>query len=254
MTYQNPVKRSQYPEIQTTGDNLYSRVRDFYLAEEARIVQAIRRGDRPEAVAAINRVLVHVYAKGGEDSDALKGLLLELVVMMSRAAADAGASQEEILGNGYEHLVELSRVQDDEELAVWLRHSFDRIMAAVGSGKKPDAVLSKTMAFLRDHCSEHLTRSWLARHVGVSESHLASLLKDRLGQSFTELLQQVRLDKALEQLRGTDAPIADIAAACGFSDQSHLTRIMRQLKGYTPRHYRAASSAGGDVSREEPGV
>jgi AraC family transcriptional regulator len=38
----------------------------------------------------------------------------------------------------------------------------------------------------------------------------------------------------------TDQPIAAIAAACGFSSQSHLTRVFQRHVGKTPAVYRAA--------------
>ena len=61
--------------------------------QEPLLLAAIRRGDRGEARRIINHVLVHIYSAGEERSDLLKGLLLELVVMISRAAVEAGAVQ-----------------------------------------------------------------------------------------------------------------------------------------------------------------
>lgn len=65
----------------------------------------------------INHVLVHIYSAGEERSDLLKGLLLEFVVMISRAAVEAGASQTECLGINFQLLTDLSKIEDDEPLA-----------------------------------------------------------------------------------------------------------------------------------------
>ncbi|MEX1119529.1 MAG: helix-turn-helix transcriptional regulator [Terrimicrobiaceae bacterium] len=221
-------------------------MRDFYLGEEPYLIESIRRGDRPAAVESINRVLVHVYARGAEDSEQLKGLLLELVVMMSRAAVDAGASQTVILGMGYRHLVELSKVHDDEELARWLRSTFFRIIDAVQAtiSERPDPVITKTLRVLRESCAGSLTRQDVAKTVGVSPSHLAELLKERLGRSFSELLAEARLARACDLLKTTNDKIADIAVDSGFSDQSHLTRVFREVRGLTPRQFRAHCAEG----------
>ena len=64
----------------------YDRVREFYLFQEPALLAAIQCGDRGETIRIINQVLVHIYSAGQERSDLLKGLLLELVVMISRAA------------------------------------------------------------------------------------------------------------------------------------------------------------------------
>jgi AraC-like DNA-binding protein len=47
-----------------------------------------------------------------------------------------------------------------------------------------------------------------------------------------------RIDRAKALLRGSEAPLAEIADACGFSDQSHLTRVFRSLTGTSPGAWR----------------
>jgi two-component system, response regulator YesN len=234
------MQRHQFPDIEADERSFFCRIRDFYLEEEPIIIAAILRLDRAAAIESINRVLVLVYSRGAENTDHLKGLLLELVVMLSRAAVDAGASQTEILGMGYRHLVELSKVRDDEELARWLRATFLRIISAgqAASGEKPDPIVARATAVLRERCDESLTRPQVARMVGVSPSHLAQILKKHLGRSFSELLLEFRLARACDLLRKTDEKIAAVAALSGFSDQSHLTRVFRDVRGVTPRQFR----------------
>jgi AraC family transcriptional regulator len=48
----------------------------------------------------------------------------------------------------------------------------------------------------------------------------------------------VRITNALRQLRETDLTIAEIAAKCGFSDQSYFDRRFRQAFGKSPREWR----------------
>ena len=53
-----------------------------------------------------------------------------------------------------------------------------------------------------------------------------------------EWVRRLRLEDALGRLTRSDASIADVAAASGFADQSHLTRVMRRRLGVTPAEYR----------------
>jgi len=218
----------------------FDRIREFYLYEEPALLAAIKLGDRREARRIINHLLVHIYSAGEERNELLKGLLLELVVMISRAAVEAGASQTELLGMRFSHLAELAELDDDEALAAWLRGTLERIFTAMERQHSFDVpvLVSSTLRFMRQHMARELTRTDLARHVGVSPGHLTQLLKERTGRSFVELLREVRVEAACELLVQTEKPLAEVAADCGFCDQSYLTHVFKALRGMTPKHYR----------------
>ena len=81
----------------------------------------------------------------------------------------------------------------------------------------------------------------VAAAAGVHPIHLARQFRSRMGCTFGEFVRRIRLARALEQLRDTSASIADIAAATGFADQSHLTRLTTARVGLSPAAYRRAS-------------
>ncbi len=62
---------------------------------------------------------------------------------------------------------------------------------------------------------------------------------------------RVRARHALKFIRNTRAPLASIAAELGFSDQSHMTRSVKQLTGMGPRAWRTAN---GFKTAATPGV
>jgi AraC-like DNA-binding protein len=52
---------------------------------------------------------------------------------------------------------------------------------------------------------------------------------------------RMRARQALRSIQNTQAPLASIAAELGFSDQSHMTRSVKQLTGMAPRRWRSAA-------------
>jgi AraC-like DNA-binding protein len=216
------------------------RIRELYLYEEPALLASIRRGDRKEATRIINLLLVQIYSVGAQGNELLKGLLLELIVMMSRAAVEAGASQSEVLGLRFQHLTELAGIDDDEHLAHWLRESVVRIFDTVERHQKTalPSVVVRALKVIREECADSLTRADVARKAGVSPSHLAELLQERTGRSFTELLREARVERACELLRASEHSMAEIAAECGFCDQSYFTHVFQKLKKQAPKQYR----------------
>ncbi len=231
---------NDFPAIPLLEHRPYDRIREFYLYQEPALLAAMRRGDRSEAIRIVNHVLVHIYSAGEERSDLLKGLLLELVVMISRAAIEAGAQPSEVLGTNYRLITELAAIDDDEPLAEWLRSMFDHLFATIRNQENftPPLLVGKALEFMRDNLHREITRDETAQHAGISPSHFSHLLRERTGRSFTELLRQCRVDLACELLLHSQLSLADIAIRCGFCDQSYFTRVFRDVKGLPPGQYR----------------
>ena len=233
---------NDFPAIALLELRPYDRIRELYLLEEPMLLAAIRRGERGEARRIINHVLVQIYSAGEERSDLLKGLLLELVVMISRAAVEAGASQSEVLGLNFRLLTELAEIDDDEDLAAWLRKTLEHVFSTIERQEDftPPLLITRALAFMRENLHREITRDETARHAGISPSHFSRLLKERTGRSFTELLRQCRVDLACDLLLGSEMTLTEIAGTCGFCDQSYFTRVFQDVKGLTPRQFRCA--------------
>ena len=73
----------------------------------------------------------------------------------------------------------------------------------------------------------------LARRLGVSAEHASRALSRSYGMSPRALRREARWRRALQLLGGAQS-LAEIAAAAGFADQSHLHRVVVAHAGCTP--------------------
>lgn len=233
---------NDFPAVEMLEQRPYDRIREFYLYEEPALMAAMRRCDRGEATRIINHILVHIYSAGQERSDLLKGLLLEIVVMVSRAAVEAGAMQSEVLDMNFQCIRELAGIEDDEHLARWLRAAMERMFAAMERREDfaPPMLVAKALRYMREHLHSDVSRDETAYHAGASPSHFSRLLRERTGQSFTDMLRHCRVNRACEMLEETESSLAEIAGECGFCDQSYFTHVFQKIKGITPRQFREA--------------
>jgi AraC-like DNA-binding protein len=78
----------------------------------------------------------------------------------------------------------------------------------------------------------------MARTAGVSVSRLHALFRRERDTTPGDWLLACRLQRACDWLRETERPVAEIALAAGFSEQSALTRAMRRQLDTTPAAYR----------------
>jgi AraC-like DNA-binding protein len=236
---------NDYPAVSLDREQPYDQIRELYLYREPELLAAIRCGDRRGARKVINHLLVHIYSAGEEYNELLKGLLLELVVMMARAAVESGATQTEVLGLHFQHLTELSEIDNEEALAAWLRNAFERIFTVIErhDGRDTPPRIAKALAYMRSNVEKDLTREEVARHAGISPGYFSHLLRLSTGRAFSELLRGIRVEAACGYLRNSDYSLADIASACGFCDQSYFSNVFREIKGMTPRQLRESDAA-----------
>lgn len=88
-----------------------------------------------------------------------------------------------------------------------------------------------------------LSTSALAKRVGLSASHFARAFKASTGHSPRAFVMRQRIDRARALMIGTDMPLCEVALECGFADQAHLSRLFRQLVGFSPSTWRRMNTA-----------
>lgn len=117
-------------------------------------------------------------------------------------------------------------------------------IAAIGDPPQPrDARVERALAWIDRHFAGRLSVAAAARDAGVSASRLAHLVRRQTGRSLQAHLAERRVAEARRLLMATGLPLCDVAAAAGFSDQSHLGLVFRRLTGMTPRRFRLVGGA-----------
>lgn len=218
----------------------YDTIREAYLREEPTLLAAVKQGDRRLAREILNRLLVGIYHLGGQRLELLKSLTLELVVMIYRAAVEAGARPTELLGMNYDSVSQLAAVRDDVQLCHWLTDMLERLMDGIREFRdQPNLVLlQQALRYMEQNLERDLTRDEVARVACLSPSHFSHLVTEKIGRSFRDLLIDARVARAAHLLRHSARSMADIATACGFRDASRFGKVFRQRTGTTPLAYR----------------
>lgn len=119
------------------------------------------------------------------------------------------------------------------------RSGSDALKANAPSKGQPAAAGSGAAGPARGRC---LHPAWIAR------SYRAAA-----GEGLREALRRSRVEAAVRQLRESSAPLAEIAVAAGFCDQSHMNRSFRRVVGRTPLEVRREAALLGPVARANPG-
>lgn len=98
---------------------------------------------------------------------------------------------------------------------------------------------------VREYLSENYTDSNIcldnvAEHLGVSYYFLSRIFKSETNQSFSDMLNDTRIYRAMELLRCTNMSVQDISIQVGYTNWSTFLRAFRKRAGMTPLQYRNA--------------
>src|SRR4051794_6605330 len=141
--------------------------------------------------------------------------------MYAEACRDDPASEFIIEGLAMELLGELLRRQNEAAAA-------------------PNADwLELVREIVQDRYREPLSLRELGEQAKVHPVHLARAFRKRYGCCVGDYLRQMRVAGACRDLADSDLGMAEIAGRNGFSDQSHLCRVVKRYTGVSPSRHRA---------------
>jgi AraC-like DNA-binding protein len=106
------------------------------------------------------------------------------------------------------------------------------------------ATLSAALAYIDDHLDEPMRVPDLAARAGLSPFQFDQRLRALFGLSAGQYLSRLRIGRACDRLRHTDAPLGELALECGYADQAAFTRQFHKSVGLTPGAYRLATARG----------
>lgn len=90
----------------------------------------------------------------------------------------------------------------------------------------------------RDKWNESLTLKDLSEASGIHPISISKHFPKYFSCTFGEYMRRLKIERSLYFLKSSFFSLAEIAAECGFSDQSHFIRTFKQLTGFLPNNYK----------------
>lgn len=97
-----------------------------------------------------------------------------------------------------------------------------------------NAILSR----ITDNISDQVSAATLAEELGMNESRFSRFFRRATGNTFTDFVNHVRINRACQFLMESDRQITSIAYDVGFNNIANFNRRFLDIKGMTPREYR----------------
>jgi AraC-like DNA-binding protein/ligand-binding sensor protein len=210
------------------------------LDKQDEIIQKVKLGDKAGAREILNEFLGSIFFDSGMNFEIIKVRIIELIVIISRTAIEAGVEVKELLGLNYSYLTELNKATDIDELLFKLNDILTNFINKVSAtkDKKKKIKIRKMIEYINQNFTKKMTSEEIAEIGNLSISRSLHLFKEETGLSLSQYIKKLRVDYGKYLLLNTDLSLADCAVEAGFYDQSHFTKSFSQIERMPPSRFR----------------
>ena len=218
-------------QIPATPNLLYQKEND--------LMAKVRTGNTQEAKELLNEFLGYVLFSEGNRLDSIRTHAVELTTLLSRVAIEGGARADNIYRLTSQYLLELNGTATVDSMCGLLQNVVESFMDAMFSRQdKGNNHIREALRIMSERYADPLTLAEVADGLGLSANYLSALFKQTVGVGFREQLNRIRVEESKRLLLSTDFPLAEIAIAMGFTDQSYFCKTFKRLTGITPSQFR----------------
>ncbi|WP_298835346.1 AraC family transcriptional regulator [uncultured Piscinibacter sp.] len=105
------------------------------------------------------------------------------------------------------------------------------------------ARISGIVDFLTEHYAENFSMAALCARLDMTESSFSRYFRRATGNSYTDFVNRLRINKACQLLMETDRYITNVCYDVGFNNVANFNRRFLQIKGMTPKEFRRQAEA-----------
>lgn len=233
---------NDYIQMLKTSSGVHGMKTSYPFEKEKELMHYIAEGDKQKSQELLNEILGHVFFSSGGKFDLVKARVMELIVILSRAAVEGGADVEQIFGLNYRYLNEIDKFKTVEDISYWLSKIMVRFTDFVFnfSEVKHMDVIYKAVDYIKHHYNEKISLEEVANYVFLSPSYFSKIFKNEMNCNFSTYLNDYRIERSKKLLLNDSINLVDISDMVGFEDQSYFSKVFKKVTGVTPGKYRKA--------------
>lgn len=202
----------------------------------------IRHANKLGVRKSLNEILGYIYLRCDAGYKEVMLMVLQVVVFMSRAAIDVGASYGDFSKHINRFVDQIGEENSSEDAYEKVKEFLDDVMATLfpedTKANSDKVVTQKVTSYIQNNYNTGLTLEEVASYVKMNPTYLSRFIKKQLGTNFSDYVNTIRVEFSKEYLDNDDYSIIDIALMMGFTDQSYYSKVFKKYAGMTPGKYR----------------
>lgn len=207
---------------------------------ECQLIARVKIGDRAGSREILNALLDEIISPPADTLNLLKARLIELLGVLTRAAAASGVDITALLRNNIDYIHKALTLDTQEGILLWISQALEDFTKTVYHFQDTPKMsqLKPAIEYMQYNYSEPLTLADIAKTAHLSVSRLGHLFREQMGITVVDYLTHLRINHAKRLLLSTEHNCTRIGYDVGYNNQSYFTRVFKQITGVTPRQFR----------------
>ena len=211
---------------------------------EVRLIENIMVGNREAVDEILGMVLAKNLYEISLNTEKLRELKIVMVGTINRAINRMNKDASDIFGENTSVYLEIGASRNKEEFAKSVRSVFGMLCSYnrnTGGEPKQDKIARDIMAYIESNYNDpHLSLEGVARIFFISQNHASRVLKNKIGKSYKEYVNDVRIKEAKHLLKNTPMTVVNVANNVGYTDIRAFNRLFKKYTNQTPNEYRVS--------------
>ncbi|GGF86067.1 hypothetical protein GCM10010912_34210 [Paenibacillus albidus] len=102
------------------------------------------------------------------------------------------------------------------------------------------AVIRRIRSYIEDHLAEDVSLQAIAKEVFLHPVYLSQLYKNVTGESLSDFVLRLRMEKAAFQIKHSRKKVYEVAECAGYHHVPYFIKVFKKYYGMTPQEYRDA--------------
>ena len=222
--------------------------------EEVKTMDYIREGNLEEVVGAVELLASTAGKLSENEIRNERNLGICSITLATRAAIEGGAAPAKAYKLSDLYINKIDQCKRMTEIFEYRKRSlydFAKLVVEERAKRANSRYTEQCKEYIRKYYHQKIYISDIAKALGISESHLSRIFKKETGESIQEYSMHMRIERAENLLKYSEASLTEISEYLCFSSQSHFGKVFKVHKNMTPKQYRDYYKSPEFVSREE---
>ncbi|MGC6585572.1 response regulator [Paenibacillus sp. Dod16] len=135
---------------------------------------------------------------------------------------------------------ELGRIGSVGELVQWLQSYYAGLLGLLKQHRAAGPYsrhVTQAVHFILERYPGYVTLELAAGAIGLNSSYLSRIFKEETQRTFSEYLNQVRIDAGRKLLESGKYSIKEISNQVGFTTHNYFFKVFKEITGVTPQEY-----------------